>query len=243
VPEFDSTRLAEFRKLRNLMIEPGAVDVLHSNGGKDLWFCDDYVLVNVTDSPAVVGFDQDDGLYRLQANKGLVAREGLPRWNLPIAFAGWRVLTWYPVVATGISITDSEAKAMICFAVVPNPAVTSIQREVGIYDDIGDLRIPLAINEDVWRAFRALWPSAYLMHSGRFDLDGKPRAFRISTSDREERAYIQPAKIPADMRKVVNAAVNAAEIPEGGETGSEKNGDDNKLDEGKCQQQLDDPRR
>jgi len=222
MPELDSTRLAEFRKLRNLMIEPTAVDILHSNGGKDLWLCDEYVLVNVTDSPAIEGLDQDDGLYRLQANKGLVAREGLPRWNLPIVFAEWRPLTLYPVVATGISITDSKAKAMICFAVVPNPEVTSIQRDYGIYDDLGDLRIPLAINEDVYLAFRELWPSAYLMHSGRFADDGKPRPFRITTDDREERAYVQPAKIPADMRRVVNAAVNAADIPEGGETGSEK---------------------
>ena len=60
------------------------------------------------------------------------------------------------------------------------------------------------------------------MHSGRFADDGKPRPFRITTDDREERAYVQPAKIPADMRRVVNAAVNAADIPEGGETGSEK---------------------
>jgi len=191
----------EFARLRSLLINPGSVQLLHSGRGSRVWLTDEIVLLDVTGSPAVDA-DSEDGLYRLVGTKGLIRKPGIPTVNLAIWLSAVTWAAWLPAWPSGFSVTDSEAKAMLVYVDAVSAA--------------GRTRIPLAMNEDIWHAFKAAYPDAALWHAGY----GGP--FRVSVLDNDELAYIQAVRIPGDIHKVVQAMVDAmnAEAGEDGKNGT-----------------------
>lgn len=160
----------EYARLRGLTSkQPGGVQLLHSNRGRDAWLADANVLVKVTGSPAVEGLD--DGLYRLMT-KGLVPMAGMITINLPIYFSQVRPACWYPVQPTIWSLTANEAKAMLFYVETPSG------------------RLPLAMNGELWNAYVKSYPGLTAWHGGH------KGPFLIATPDEPERAYIAPVTIP-----------------------------------------------
>jgi hypothetical protein len=185
----------EYARLRSLTSrQPGGVQLLHSNQGRDAWLADANVLVKVTGSPAVEGLD--DGLYRLM-NKGLVPMAGRVTINLPIYFSQVRGCTRLPVYPTIWSLTENEAKAMLFYVEVPEA------------ESQARMRIPLAMNEDIWRAYVKCYPDLTAWHSGH------KSPFLISTPDEPELAYIAPITIPGHAQENAYEFVRTYRQPDG----------------------------
>jgi hypothetical protein len=196
----------EYSRLRSLLIEPGNVYVCRAQGRT--WLTDKYVVMDVTGFP--VTRELEEGWYRIVASganagfrtpdKKSSAENETAVWHLNIAnwFKEVRERDYWPVTPTGISFTDSEAKA---FLLIADTAYGSPYAP--------HTRIPVAMHEDVWQGFRQAWPDATLSHPGYAD------PFRISIPGNEDLAYVYGVAIPERLHKIVLAITDAYE-PEGG---------------------------
>lgn len=171
----------EIGALRSLMITPGNVQL--SRSGKRTWLTDQIVLLDVTGLSVIAGLE--DGWYRIVGggqNPGLTVRSDTSKhllFNVDAYLEKARKLDYYPVQPTEWSLTNNEAKAFLLYVTV---------RSVIEYTAVE--RIPLAMNQDVWKAFRLEYPDAELYHTGY----GRP--FLVSTPDNPELAYVESIAIP-----------------------------------------------
>jgi hypothetical protein len=188
----------QYSRLRSLLIEPGNVYVCRAQGRT--WLTDKYVVLDVTGFPAVS--EVEEGWYRIVASganagfrkpdKKTSAENETAVWHLNIGrwLKEMRERDYWPVTPTGISFTDSEAKAFLLITSTLGPLGASI-------------RMPVAMHEDVWQGFRQAWPDATLSHPGYAD------PFRVSIPGNEDLAYIYGVTIPNRLHRIVLAIIEA----------------------------------
>lgn len=213
----------EYSRLRSLLIEPGNVYVTRTE--ERIWLTDKYVVLDATGFSVMA--EVEEGWYRIVAsgdNAGFrtpdrktSAENETAVWHLNIA--KWlkeiRGREYWPVIPTGISFTESKAKA---FLLITDTTSTVELGEVYAVDEDGQgepvpvryeahARIPVAMHEDVWQGFRQAWPDAELSHPGYAD------PFRISIPGNEDLAYVYGVAIPEELHKIVLAIVEAYKNP------------------------------
>lgn len=110
----------------------------------ECWLSDRYVMVKVTDDPAVAWPYKPDGMYRLTAGKGLVEEDGIMPPDTAALIrsvrARGRKHGWTRMERTDWSMADSEAKLMLAYTLGARG------------------RHALAVNEGVWNAFTEAFP-------------------------------------------------------------------------------------
>jgi hypothetical protein len=214
----------EYSRLRSLLIEPGNVYITRAEGC--IWLTDKYVVLDATGFSSVR--ELEPRWYRIVASganagfrepdKKTSAENETAVWHLNIA--RWlkeiRERDYRPVIPTGISFTDSQAKAFLLFAEIAEPEPEDIPAPSAVVMEAGHIRfrVPLAMHEDVWQGFRLAWPDATLSHPGYAD------PFRISIPGNGDLAYVYGVAIPERLHKIVLAIVEAYD-DRGNERGTE----------------------
>lgn len=137
----------EISKFRQVMYEPSAVWLSTEYSG-DRWLTDQYVLLNVTDSPAL-GYHLDpdddcaggdcncmleDGPYKLLASGELRSRDSIPEPDIEAYFAAVAgEAQWRNAAPTEWSVAEHPGKAMLWTcrdfpALLGEPTWTQIKR-------------------------------------------------------------------------------------------------------------------
>jgi hypothetical protein len=178
--------------LRKLFLNPGEVHLF--TRGEEWWLSDRYVMVQVTKSPVIDGFQE--GLYKLTAGKGLQpAKEELvaPDTNALLDRIE-EAKDWYEMKRTQWSMADDEGKKMLCHAVTWRGGLNAEPWERGWFDE------PLAINEGIWTRLEEHFRipvTGELDPSMKFEFaPGKP--YRVSLREGPV-AYIATAHFPVAM--------------------------------------------
>jgi hypothetical protein len=200
VTELDVKLRKAITALRKVFLNPSEVhlfarDVEFEYGpATEWWMSDRYVMINVTSSPVIDGFQE--GLYKLTAGRGLQpAKEELvaPDTN-DLLDRIEEAKDWYDMTRTQWSMADDEGKKMLCQANVWRGGLTAEPWERGWFTE------PLAINEGIWTLIEDRWrdpETGEACPDLRFEFaPGKP--YRVSVSGHPV-GYIATAHFPVAM--------------------------------------------
>ena len=173
----------QWSRLRSLFIEPGEVELMTDTSDVEprRWMTDKYVMLDVTRNPALGGPDElPDGMYRVTASKGPVPLDRHAGRDVVSCLQAFEAgADWWAVHETRWTLRDDRAQLIY----VCNP--------------VGFQRVPLAIDRDVFEAFKAAYQDAVYQatpvvgHSIRV----LPRV-KASGRTLAPAAYIQPVRIP-----------------------------------------------
>lgn len=104
---------AEITRLRQIMYEPSAV-WLATWAGERRWLTDGYVMLDVTDSPALEDEEVPDGGYKLVASKGFDPRDAVPEPDLDKYFERLdEIAEWHVVKPSEWSVAEHPGKAQL----------------------------------------------------------------------------------------------------------------------------------
>lgn len=157
---------AEITRLRQIMYEPSAV-WLATWAGERRWLTDGYVMLDVTDSPALEDEEVPDGGYKLVASKGFDPRETVPEPDLDRYFARLDEIThWWPAQPTEWSVAEHPGKA-----------------QLWVYDlsELGDPRpCRCLLGESTWTQLKRHHPDAIVEYAPERNI------FRLSEVQHED---------------------------------------------------------
>lgn len=190
----------EIDRLRGIMYEPSCVRLSTRADDDGRYLTDGYVMLDVTDSPAVDGVE--DGRYRLMAppNQRFKPLDGPNEFDADGYFARLADAEWAPAEPSQWSVAEHPGKAMLF----------SVETHSLPGDPLGDVvgTEPALMGEETWRTLRRHYEDANAEYAvSGVDLN----IFRILSGDLVI-AYVAGIQIPTGQEGIAQAIAELNQV-------------------------------